>query len=473
MPRSTSSRPPSRRSSSRTRSIKNSNDTSSPLRDDSMSLPKQTSIGIYSHSIAPSIDGVCRRYSAILTEMRRIGYKVVLFTIEDEPEGIPPDIEYITLDHMIMPAYPGKKVARPGISMLFRIIAALSRNKVDVLHITNDGFSHIFALACWYLGITVVGCYHTDLLELLSKNGGNWFQKSCIYTKEFIDTYVLDSCATTSKSFENKLAGLHIPCQHIIVTAVDTDIFSKSKRNEKLRKEMMFGNEKGFLCVYVGRISREKRIDICVDVISQMKNVYLAIIGDGPSASYFASMHGKENRIYCKPGFLDHDTLAEIYASSDVHFSASEFETLGNTVLEAHACSVPVVVPRTQGFCDTVKHEKDGYLFEPGDAASARSYIEKLKGNKSLRQKMSMSALEAIKGNKIDRVVNDLFGWYKLGEDRKAQKSILSTLLGLFLMAGSIPTGIFALACYDLLVSNYSSSHCSRLSDHMQPILTL
>jgi glycosyltransferase involved in cell wall biosynthesis len=237
------------------------------------------------------------------------------------------------------------------------------------------------------------------------------------------------------------------------VTAVDTDIFSKRKRNEKLRKKMMFGDEKGFLCVYVGRISREKRIDICVDVISQMKNVYLAIIGDGPSASHFASLHSKENRIYCEPGFLDHDSLAEIYASSDVHFSASEFETLGNTVLEAHACSVPVVVPRTQGFCDTVKHEKDGYLFEPGDAASARSYIEKLKGNKSLRQKISTSALEAIKGNKIDRVVNDLFGWYKLGGERRAQKSMLSVLLGLLLMAGSIPTGIFALACYDLLVS--------------------
>ncbi len=35
----------------------------------------------------------------------------------------------------------------------------------------------------------------------------------------------------------------------------------------------------------------------------------------------------------------------QIYASSDVHVSASEFETLGNTVLEAHACSIPVVVP--------------------------------------------------------------------------------------------------------------------------------
>ena len=67
-------------------------------------------------------------------------------------------------------------------------------------------------------------------------------------------------------------------------------------------------------------------------------------------------MHGKQNRIYCQPQFLNHEELAEIYASSDVHVSASEFETLGNTVLESFSCGVPVVVPRTQGFQDTVTH---------------------------------------------------------------------------------------------------------------------
>jgi glycosyltransferase involved in cell wall biosynthesis len=42
------------------------------------------------------------------------------------------------------------------------------------------------------------------------------------------------------------------------------------------------------------------------------------------------------------------------YCISDLHVSASQFETLGNTVLEAFACGLPVVVPRCQGFQDTV-----------------------------------------------------------------------------------------------------------------------
>lgn len=65
----------------------------------------------------------------------------------------------------------------------------------------------------------------------------------------------------------------------------------------------------------------------------------------------------------------------QIYASSDLHVSASEFETLGNTVLEAFACSIPVVVPRTQGFCDTVTHAHNGFLFDPGDSSSARLLV--------------------------------------------------------------------------------------------------
>ena len=90
----------------------------------------------------------------------------------------------------------------------------------------------------------------------------------------------------------------------------------------------MFGKTDGFLCVYVGRISREKRIDVIVNAVRELDNVYLAVIGNGATAAIYQSMHGAKNRLYCKPEFLSHDELAEIYASSDLHVSASEFETL-------------------------------------------------------------------------------------------------------------------------------------------------
>ena len=70
-------------------------------------------IAIYSHSIAPSIDGVCRRFTAILHELEKQGHKTLLFTMEDFPQDLPSNTETVTLDHMIFPSYPDKKVARP------------------------------------------------------------------------------------------------------------------------------------------------------------------------------------------------------------------------------------------------------------------------------------------------------------------------------------------------------------------------
>jgi glycosyltransferase involved in cell wall biosynthesis len=83
------------------------------------------------------------------------------------------------------------------------------------------------------------------------------------------------------------------------------------------RKELMFDDENGFLCVYVGRISGEKRLDIIIDAVKNLKikdnrKAFLAIIGDGPSAQKYAALHSKENRLYCRPKFLDHPELAEV-----------------------------------------------------------------------------------------------------------------------------------------------------------------
>ena len=266
--------------------------------------------------------------------------------------------------------------------------------------------------------IPVVGSFHTDMIEYINKTNRYWIEKVMVFSKEFVDSVTLNSCATTSNSFLEKLSSMGICCQHIIVTSVDPKVFHPSKRSSKIRKEVMFGNEKGFLCVYVGRLSPEKRLDIIIEAIQNIDNAYLVIVGDGPSASTYAEIHSKENKIYCKPGFLDHIGLAEMYASSDVHVSASEFETLGNTVLEAHACGIPVVVPRTQGFCDTVSDSVNGYLFEPGNFNSAKEYLEKIKGDTKLKERLGKSALESIQNNTISRVVEDLLTWWDFGMKR-------------------------------------------------------
>lgn len=306
------------------------------------------------------------------------------------------------------------------------------------------------------LGIPVVGSFHTDIIDLLQTHGAYGFQQLCVLTKEAVDSVVLDSCATTSSSFLTKLSQQWVHCEHVLITAVDIGTFSADKRNEQLRLEMMFGDADGFLCVYVGRISNEKRLDVVLDAIRGLtgkSTAYLALVGDGPSAPTYAQMHGQQQRIHCVPRFLSHKQLAEVYASSDVHVSASEFETLGNTVLEAFACGVPVVVPRTQGFRDTVRHDQDGFLFEPGSSEDAGRYIQRLKDDAALRQRMGAKGRGAVGGRTIHHVVGDLLQWYGTGKSNRAKRGSLFTVAALLVMALTVPLTIFMFFVYNLIVN--------------------
>jgi glycosyltransferase involved in cell wall biosynthesis len=159
-------------------------------------------IACYSHSISPSIDGVCRRFTGLLHELRRQGHEVLLFTLEDQPLDLPQGLyRVVTLPHMIIPSYPEKKVARPNALALWRIWEALSTFQPNLVHCTQDGFSHMIAATCILQKIPVLGSFHTDLMDLLKTHHANFFQEWCVRTKEQIDSFVFDSCATTSLSF--------------------------------------------------------------------------------------------------------------------------------------------------------------------------------------------------------------------------------------------------------------------------------
>ena len=92
-------------------------------------------IAIYSHSIAPSIDGVCRRFHAIINELIKQKHEIILFTLEQYPQDLPitSNIKFITLDHFIFSNYPNKKFARPTLNTFLKIFLTIMKEKPDVI----------------------------------------------------------------------------------------------------------------------------------------------------------------------------------------------------------------------------------------------------------------------------------------------------------------------------------------------------
>ena len=184
----------------------------------------------------------------------------------------------------------------------------------------------------------------------------------------------------------------------------------------------------------------------------------MAIVGDGPQAEEYAQLHGKDNRIYCKPRFLNHDELAQVYASSDIHVSASVFETLGNTVLEAFSCGIPVVVPLTQGFMDTVHEGIDGLFFQPGSSSDAGLKIRSLLNNKSLRNGMGKAARSGVQNRTIENVVRDLLAWYDRGISLRYDRTGIVTCFIFLYLCLTVPFTIFVYNGFAILVAIFRTN---------------
>lgn len=83
-------------------------------------------------------------------------------------------------------------------------------------------------LAACSTGIPCVASFHTDILDLFRTHNANWFQKWCALFKERVDSYVLESCATTSQSFSvRSVLHTHTPPVMRMVMVTTSSMFDE------------------------------------------------------------------------------------------------------------------------------------------------------------------------------------------------------------------------------------------------------
>jgi glycosyltransferase involved in cell wall biosynthesis len=146
---------------------------------------------------------------------------------------------------------------------------------------------------------------------------------------------------------------------------VDTVRFHPDKRSDSWRRRLCGGEPEKILLLYVGRVSYEKRIDWVRPVLDALPGVRFAVVGDGPARKSLERKYGDSETVFT--GYLHGEDLAHAYASADMFVFASQYETVGNVILEAMASGLPVVAPRSGGPLDHVSHGSNGLLFDPDD----------------------------------------------------------------------------------------------------------
>jgi 1,2-diacylglycerol 3-alpha-glucosyltransferase len=159
--------------------------------------------------------------------------------------------------------------------------------------------------------------------------------------------------------------GVGVPVA-VVPTGVPLDLFRPGDREEARRALGLPPDDP--LCLYVGRLDREKSVDRIIDafgwIADAVSGARLSLVGQGADERAVrrrAEASPARDRI-CFHGGRERETLPAFYRAADLFLFASETETQGLVLAEAHACGLSAVAVRASGVDEVVRDGETGLL---------------------------------------------------------------------------------------------------------------
>jgi len=135
------------------------------------------------------------------------------------------------------------------------------------------------------------------------------------------------------------------------------------------------------LIVSCGRLVGWKGLSVIIEAIAQIPAVHYAVIGDGPDRTRLeklAESRDLANRVHFL-GIISHAHLPEALSQADLFVQPSVGEeAFGISVIEAMACSLPVLASRKGGLLEVVVDGQTGLLLPAADVSAWRQAIASL-----------------------------------------------------------------------------------------------
>ena len=304
-----------------------------------------------------------------------------------------------------LPEYELQKLSFPPI---LQMLDYIQREKFTEIIISTPGPVGLTALlAAKMLNLQTSGIYHTDFPQYIRILTEDSFLESMAWRYMHWFYGQLDTVFINSEEYRQSWIkhGLDPSKLKIFPRGLDTELFHPARREPAFFER--FGACNGEVrLLYVGRISREKDLDLLAAAYRRLRDeglpVQLFIVGHGPYSNAFA----KSLPEAFFTGYLTGSDLAAAYASADVFVFPSTTDTFGNVILEAQACGLPVVVSDSGGPKELVEDKANGLITKSHDVEDFTRAIRALVTDSALRERMGKSARNSI----IDRSWPSAFG---------------------------------------------------------------
>ena len=353
------------------------------------------------------------------------GSAVSITTITSHPESPHFEGDFLSfppLFHFRLPEYEIMTLAIPPILDVLRHCEQQGYSRLIISSPGPVGLLGLFIADL--LNIPASGIYHTDVpsyTSRLTKDPGMeqlaWLLIRLFYSR-MERVYVL------SQSSRDKLVNKGIAAEKIRLFAKGTDVnfFQPGQSRYPYRKE--WGFESKIILLYVGRVSREKDLDILKDSYASIKSLYsntaLVVVGDGP---YLRDMKAEMSRFgdVVFTGFIEGESLVDIYRSCDIFAFPSTTDTYGTAVLEAQASGLPTVVSDQGGPQEVIVDGETGLISKGREVESFSNALISLVSDEELRHSMGKKARAHVEHKTWQNAFNDFIQDH-LGSDAAEPK---------------------------------------------------
>jgi glycosyltransferase involved in cell wall biosynthesis len=160
---------------------------------------------------------------------------------------------------------------------------------------------------------------------------------------------------------------------------------------------IMYENNSYFL--YIGRISKEKGLDVLINAMKNIPEIPVHIVGSGDEEEYYKNLVKKNNLNNIKfTGYKSGTELEEEYKNCIATIlPCNWFENFPRSVLESFTCGKPTIASQIGGIPEIIDNGINGFTFEVGNSELLAKYIKKMFYDKKLSKKMGENARKKAK----------------------------------------------------------------------------
>ncbi len=359
-------------------------------------------VAIFAEAFLPKVDGVSKTAYLTLRYLEQTGREVIVFAPDISPHSVSHS-DVVPLPSLGFAAAPETRMALPHPVVVQR----LNEFKPDLIHLFSPVVLSVSGMLYGRQNhIPVVANYQTDLPNYVNAYGMPFLHDIVRDWLRYIHNGSHVTLVPTNWT-RDALRDQGYRRLRKWGRGVSTR-FTPEKRNPEWRARLLNGRDpNSMVCVYVGRLANEKRVDLLLEV-ARTPGVALTIVGDGGMRAELETLFaGTETHF---TGYLLGDDLAYAYANADVFMFTGAFETFGQVVQEAMASGLPAVVINQGGITDLVEEGINGFQC-PDDPEAFAAAARTLRDDPVLRKTMSLNA-QRVAENTWENVLTQLEDHY-------------------------------------------------------------